>query len=221
MARVAKSADNIQVFRGSKPKMDVFAANSGIGCCDPGLDPAYDKLAERTRFDNALAHSNPTGANDKYRFPGGNGFDSDRAAILAHINAVGVGAEISVIAIPTYAFLTGVGLHIAAEEPGLTFNLVTRNGLGLPASQVIQVAAAAGALPCEITRTQTVGSLTGFGALGTDLFRDIFARDGDGEFALEADELILVVATMPVDPVVGLFDITVAASYDVIHRAEQ
>jgi hypothetical protein len=221
MARVAKSVNNIQVFRGSRPKMDVFSANSGIGCCDPGLLPEYDKLAERTRFDNALAHSNPTGANDKYRFPSGNGFDSDRAAIINHINTVGVGATISVLAVPTYAFVTGIGVHVEAEEPGLTFNIITRNGLALPNDSVIQVAAAAGALPCEVTRTQSAGSLAGFGALGTDLFRDIFAREANGSFALEADEIILQVATIPVDPVVGLFDITVALSYDVIHRAEQ
>lgn len=223
MARVAKDADNIQVFRGSLPKPDVFALNSGAGCCGSGLDPAYDKLAERTRFDNALAHSNPLGANDKFRFPGGNGFESYRNEILAHINAVGVGAQISVLAIPTYAFVFGVGVHVAAEEAGLTFNLITRNGLALPDDVLIQVAAAAGAEPCTITRTQTVGSLAGFGALGTDLFRDIFALETGGEgFALEADELILEVATMPASGiVVGTFDLTVAANYHVIHRAEQ
>lgn len=223
MARTAKSANNIQVFRGSKGKPDVFTENSGAGCCGTGLDTAYDKLGERTRFDNALAHSNPTGANDKYMFPGGNGFSGEKSAILAHINDIGVGATISVLAIPTYSFVTGVGVHIAAEELGLTFDLITRNGLVIPdAASPIEVATAPGLTGCEVVRTQTVGDFVGFGALGNNLFIDIFGRDGTGSFSLEADELILRVATMPASGIVlGEFDITVSVSYDVIHRAER
>ena len=227
MARVAKSPDNIQVFRGSRPKADVFALNSGAGCCDPGLDPSYDKLAERTRFDNALAHSNPTGANDKFRVPYGNGFSGDRDAIIAHINRVGVGAQISVLAIPTYAFVKGVGVHIAAEEPGLTFALITRNGLALPSDYQVSVAAAQGDGACDIVRTpdEDFGEGTAFdsfGALSTNLFVDIFATSANGEFSLEADELILEVLTMPAGGIVnGTFDLTVSVNYDVIHRAEQ
>lgn len=223
MARTAKAANNIQVFRGSLPKPDVFAENSGAGCCgDPGLSPAYDKLAERTRFDNALAHSNPMGANDKYTVPTGFGFNGDSRAIVDHINAFGVGATISVLAIPTYAFVTGVGIHIAAEEVGLTFDLITRNGLVLPADAVIQVETAAGTTSCDVTRTQTVGDYLAFGALGINLFIDIFGYEGGGgSFSLEADELMLRVASMPAGPVAGTFDITVSANYEVIHRAEQ
>lgn len=224
MARTAKAANNIQVFRGSLPQPDVFSANSDAGCCsNPGLNPAYDKLAERTRYDNALAHSNPLGANDKYRVPTGFGFNGDSRAIIDHINAEGVGATISVLAIPTYAFVSGVGIHIAAEEAGLTFDLITRNGLVLPGDAVIQVAAEAGATSCEITRTQSVGDYLAFGALGTSLFIDIFGYEGGGgSFALEADELILRVASMPASGIVsGLFDITVSTNYEVIHRAEQ
>jgi hypothetical protein len=224
MARNAKADDNIQVFRGSLPKPDVFALNSGTGCCGSGLSVSYDKLAERTRFDNALAHSNPLGANDKYRFPGGNGFSDERAAIIAHINQFGVGAQISVLAIPTYAFVKGIAVHVGAEESGLTFNLITRNGLAIPAAQEIQVATAAGTGgSCDVTRTQTAPAtpFVGFGALGVNLFIDLFSYDGAGVFSLEADELILEVATMPADPVVGLFDLTVAVNYEVLNRAEQ
>ena len=242
MARNAKSADNIQVFRGSRPKADVFTSNAGIGCCGP-VDFDYDKLGERVRFDNGLKHLSPSGGVERYRFPGGNGFSDDRAAIINHINAVGVGAEISVIAIPTYAFVTGVGVHIESEEAGLTFDLVTRNGLVLPvgytptldlvadpdevdmvANAPIKITAVADAsAPCAVTRTQAAGSFSGFGALGdNDLFIDIFGRNGNGSFALEADELILRVASMPASgKVSGMFDLTVSASYDVIHRAEQ
>ena len=93
----------------------MFTSNAGIGCCGP-VDFDYDKLGERVRFDNGLKHLSPSGGVERYRFPGGNGFSDDRAAIINHINAVGVGAEISVIAIPTYAFVTGVGVHIESEE---------------------------------------------------------------------------------------------------------
>ena len=226
MARTPKAANNIQVFRGTRPSEDVFSKNANSGCCGTGTQTEHDKLAGRTRFDNALAHSNPTGANDKFVVPYGDGFADARTNMINHINTFGVGAQISVLAIPTYAFVTGVGVHIAAQEAGLTFNLITRNGLVLPATAVIIVDAAAADAGCEVERTQTAGtiaSFAGFGALGTDvLFRDIFGREGQGEFSLEADELILEVATVPAGGlVVGEFDITVSVSYDVIHRAEQ
>ena len=59
MARTPKSANNIQVFRGSLPPADVFAQNAGADCCGGGTTVEHDKLGARTRFSNALAHSNP------------------------------------------------------------------------------------------------------------------------------------------------------------------
>lgn len=225
MARTPKAADNLQVFRGSLSKPDVFAQNANDGCCPSTVDVTYDKLGERVRFDNALAHLNPIGANEKFNVPTGNGFSADyRRAIVDHINAFGVGATISVIAIPTYAFVTGVNVHIAAEEPGLTFNLITRNGLVLPTTAVHVVEAAGSVEGCSIDRTDTAGdetSFAGFGALDGNLFIDIFGRSGESEFSLEADELILEVATIPTDPVSGLFRIEVAVSYEIINRAER
>ena len=233
MARTPKAAGNLQVFNGSLPKPDVFAQNSGSGCCG-NADVNYDKLGERVRFDNGLAHLNPTGGVDRFSVPGGNGFSGVSREIIDHINAVGVGATISVLAIPTYAFLTGVGVHVAAEEAGLTFNLITRNGLVIPTAWAATIEAEAGDAGCSIDRTITVhdpgdgetpvpfAGFTGFGALGTNLFVDIIGRNGNGEFSLEADELILQVATMPASGKVnGTFDIKVTASYDVVNRAEQ
>lgn len=246
MARNDKLSPGIQVFRGSRPRQDVFAANHGTGCCS-GTSIDFDKLAQRTRFDNALAHSNPTGANDKFSFPYGDGFADTAENVIKLINDEGVGAHISVLAIPTYAFVTGVGIHIEAEEPGLTFDLVTRNGLvipgtrsagatlpvtdgqngetvTLPAKGSVNVVTAEVTAGCDILRTATPGSsasFAGFGALGNNTFIDIFGRDGDGEFSLEADEIALRVATMPASgKVTGDFKITVSVSYDVIHRAE-
>ena len=63
MAINPKSADNIQVYRGALPAMDVFAQNSGAGCCAPNVTSDYDKLGTVVHFDNALAHLNPKGAN--------------------------------------------------------------------------------------------------------------------------------------------------------------
>lgn len=222
MAWTNKAANELQVFRGSKPKADVFLKDAilGAGCCPSGLTVDYDKLARRVRFDNGLSHLNPLGGNEKFHVPEGDGFSSSRSEIVAHINEFGVGARIAVIAIPTFAFLTGVGIHIEAEEPGLTFNLVTRNGLALPNDSVIQVVSSGDA--CAPTRVQTVGSLAGFGDLPANaLSVDIFAREAVGMFALESDELVLEVAAMPAEPVTGAFSIRVSASYQLIDRAEQ
>lgn len=224
MARAAKLANGIQVFRGSRPRQDVFAANIGDGCCNAdSVD--YDKLGFRTRFDNSLAHSNPTGATDKFVFPYGDGFSDTRNKIIQHINDVGVGARISILTVPTSAFVTGISVYIDAEEPGLTFNLITRNGLVLP-NAVVQVVSTASAGGCEFTRTAVAGNLAsfaGFGAVGVgNVSREIIGRDGDGQYSLEADEIALHVASVPGGgvPVTGTFRITVSVSYDVIHRAE-
>lgn len=233
MARTPKSEDNIQVFRGGFPRPDVFALNANSGCCPGGAELTYDKLPNRVRFDNGLNHMSPLGGNEKVSVPqAADGFANYERDIIAHINAVGVGAEVSLIAIPTYAFLTGVGVRIEADEPGLTFLLKTRNGLVLPA-QHYRVSATGE--DCAVTRTLEVGEvadpdaeppvvgdnyLSGFGQLGTARFIDIFARSGQGNFSLEADEIILEVLTMPSDNIVtGAFRLEVSASYEVINRA--
>lgn len=244
MARNARLDKGIQVFRGSRPRQDVFAVNSGSGCCDSIGDTSYDKLAERTRFDNGLLHSNPIGGNDKFNVPYGDGFADARDSIVRAINEGGVGTHISVLAIPTYAFVTGIGIHVSAEEPGLTFDLVTRNGLVLPGAAAasvlpvtggsetvsvpngsVTVVTATATTACEITRTLATGSeasFEGFGALGSAAFIDIFGRDGQGQFSLEADEIALRVATMPAGGIVnGEFNIKIAVSYEMIHRAER
>ena len=224
MARNPKDAENLQVFRGSLSKPDVFSANAGDGCCGTGTQVTFDKLGIRTRFDNALAHSNPLGANDKYRLPYGNGFDVSSEEIIAHINEFGAGASISVLAIPTYAFVTGVAVHTYAEEEGLAFELVTRNGLVLPDDflQLVTVAAGPGGSLCDVTRTAAAGAYTAVGILPDGALNStLIGRSALGEFSLEADELILRVVSMPASGVVnGTFDIEVAVSYEVVKRAE-
>lgn len=222
MAREDKLSPGIQVFRGSRPRQDVFAANAGAGCCGSSAVVDYDKLADRTRFDNALAHTNPLGGVDRFEFPFGDGFQDTRSNIIKGINENGVGFHISVLAVPTYAFVTGVSVHIEADEPGLSFDLVTRNGLALPTKVVKEVTSEVE--DCTVTRSAEDGDASnfeGFGDLGSANAIDIFGRDGDGEFSLEADEIALKVASMPANgKVSGQFAIRVSVAYEVISRAE-
>lgn len=227
MARTAKAANNIQVFLGSKPRPDVFMENAGIGCCDqPSFN--YDKLGARVRFDNALAHLNPSGANDKWEFRYGR--EQETKDIVNHINEHGVGASVSVLVIPTYAFVSGVGIHVYGAEEGLAFNLTTRNGLDLTQGTAIKVTAKGTGAECEVQRVREdltaddAGKLIGSLA-PDDLFTDIFILPDEttkGAFSLEADEIILTVASMPASGKIdGTFGIKVAVNYDIINRAER
>lgn len=226
MAFKDKLKPGVQIFRGSKPKQDIYAKHVGDGCCGNGSSADYDKLGTVTRADNSLTHLNPASFNSKLLAPYGNGVETDRNEIVRGINEKGVGFHISVLAIPTYAFLTGVGIHIEASEPGLAFALVTRNGLELPTDCVKIVTASVGDGDCEVKRDLADGdasTLENFGTLGpNDSMIDIFARDaGCGKFSLESDELALKVVSMPASGrITGSFRITVAANFDVINRAE-
>jgi hypothetical protein len=220
MARIDKSPKSLQVFRGSKPKADVFARTAG-DCCAPTAESTYDKLGCRVRFDNSTAHENPTGANEKFHFQKQRFPVEPLAAQVAHLNKQGVGGQLSILTIPTYAFVTGVGIAVFAEEPGLTFKLVTRNGLALPAAVEFKVDVAGDS--CCPTRTKAAGAIAApFGDLATGVTEQyIFGRDANGEFSLEADEIMLEVVTMPTSSVIaGDFDVLVSVSYDIINRAE-
>lgn len=259
MTRVAKDSKNIQVFRGGNPRPSVFEKHAGIGCCASNVTMIADKLPDVLHFDNGLNHLNPTGGNEKYDFPNGSvsGGFSDFNDIVAHINEYKVGAQVSVIAIPNYAFVTGVSVKVYAEESGLTFNLKTRNGLKLPADVVKVVTTqpdpnatcqlqrtlvdtnnmkfngsgsgnaslTTGAVSVTVNTTQATAdrsAFSGFGALDGKIYKDILGRSGNGEFALEADEIIVEVASMPTSGKVnGKFGFTVAVSYDMIDRAER
>lgn len=226
MAIAAKSADNMQVFRGSRPAADVFAQNAGVGCCDTGSVVVHDKLAPVVHFDNALAHLNPVGANEKFRLnrmvPG----------VVDHINAIGVGAQISVIAIPTGAIMRAVAVRVDGEDTGLVFELKTRNGLALPLSTaagvVMGVDVDAGAAACD-PATRAVAAIVGatawegIGPLGSHNQVDrvgLYPAASLVAYSLESDELMLEVTAMPAGGIInGDFDITVSALYDIALRA--
>lgn len=221
MAREIKDPLNLQVFRGSLPRADVFSANAGVGCC-PTTQVQYDKLGARVRFDNALAHSNPTGANDKWMFRHGTQA-GDTSLILDHLNDNGVGASVSVLVIPTFAFVKGIGIKIQAMEEGVTFNLKTRNGLDIEAGEFLVVDTGHDG-SCISTHVLSTGTFEGFGELPEDVVvRDIFFIPNEtplGNFSLEADELILELASVPAEGIIkGEFLIDVAVSYEIINRA--
>lgn len=225
MARNPKADKNIQLFRGSRTRLGVVKDMLGSDCCgENAIDLAHDKLADRVHFSNGLAHSNPTQANDKWAFPG-TGLDFNDREVIDHINRVGVGAQISVLVIPTYAFLNKLSVAVLNSEPGLTFTLKTRNGLNLTPDRSISVSVEAGDGDCEVTRVQGTTAITApFGALTDDELQHYrFGVYDNGKFSLEAEEIIVEVVTMPTlngGKVIGDFNFQVAVNYEVVQRAE-
>jgi hypothetical protein len=214
-------AKELQIFKGSRSKADVFA-RSDASCCGTTVMPVYDKLDCRVRFDNGLAHLNPTGGNEKFHFQKQRFEVEPKQAQIAHLNAKGVGAQLAVITIPTFAFVTGVSVVVLAEEAGATFRLRTRNGLVIPSTVGIKVDVSGDS--CCPTRTQGAFNLatTAWGALPVGVTEQyMFNRNGAGEFSLEADEILVEVVTMPASGAfLGEFDFIVSVNYDVQNRAE-
>lgn len=231
MARTAfDPATMLQVFRGSKQPLGVFAKHAGSGCCGTSFSVGFDRLADVVHGPNSHTHLNPVSYNDKYMVPMGpvgGTLENDRDEIVSFINAVGVGAKIGIICIPNFAFVTDISVRIEAEEPGLTFNLKTRNGLALPSKKVITVKTTRSednvcVLERDATDSTAANAFNGFGKMDDNVFIDIFGRDGDGVFTAEADEIMLEVASMPVGKkVVGNFRVIVAVNYSICDRAER
>jgi hypothetical protein len=218
MARTPKAADNMQIFRGSLARPDVFALAASEGCCPGGTQVTHDKLAQVAHFDNALSHLNPLGGNEKVTFPDTQ-WDRDRQAIIDWINEHGVGASFSVALLPTYSWFTDLSVLVLAQEAGLTFDVITRNGASLPSGQSVMVTATGST--CNVTRTQEEGgNFTGIGALAEGELHVLHIARDEGNFVLEADEVILQVATMPAGGVVtGTFRLQIGVSYHVNARA--
>lgn len=231
MARTAfDPATMLQVFRGSKQPLGVFAKHAGSGCCGTSFSVGFDRLADVVHGPNSHTHLNPVSYNDKYMVPMGpvgGTLENDRDEIVSFINAVGVGAKIGIICIPNFAFVTDISVRIEAEEPSLTFNLKTRNGLALPSKKVITVKTTRSednvcVLERDATDSTAANAFNGFGKMDGNVFIDIFGRDGDGVFTAEADEIMLEVASMPASKkIVGNFRVVVAVNYSICDRAER
>lgn len=220
MARNAMSALALQLFRGGLNKLSLWAEHIGGACCDPAVTPRIDRLNPTINPENANVHTNPYGHRDYWHF--GTLADSIRDQIVRHINTAGVGAQLEVMVIPTFALLNTVRVDVLAEEAGLTFELKTRNGTVLPTGQLINVLETEGGDGCgEVSRVQAAGAYTGLGALsGATRSYTMGVSDIGGEFALEADVLILEVTGLPAGGVVGYFDIQVHANYTAPGRSE-
>lgn len=232
MARNSMGAKALQLFRGGLNKLSLWAEHIGGACCDPAVTPKIDRLSPTVNPENANIHTNPFGHRDYWHF--GTLHDSLREQIIRHINTEGVGAQLEVMILPTFSLLNAVRVDVLAEETGLAFTLKTRNGTALPGTtafpgegaeisgQLIKVTETEGGSGCgEVTRVQSVGAYTGIGALGgaTRTYMMGVAGQG-GEFALEADVLILEVTALPVGGVIGHFDIQVHATYTAPGRSE-
>lgn len=213
MARNPKPTNALQSFRGGRNRLGVWAKHAEGECCQPGVVLDIDRLPPTVQWENANIHTSPLGGrNPTWRF--GELQSGDKEAIIDHINAVGVGAIIELQAIPTFAFVTGVSVSTFAEEVGLAFEVITRNGTPLPADQVILVEEQDAGGCGETTRTLV--TTTGLGAVGTlnGATRSYtIAVSGAGEFALEADVIALRVTSVPTGGVAGHFDLAVDLSY--------
>jgi hypothetical protein len=127
------------------------------------------------------------------------------------LNEKGVGAQLEIIVIPTFSLTHTIHTVTLVEEAGLVFKLVTRNGTVLPSGQEIKVLETDSGDGCgEVARVQSAANKDSIGPLeGASRVHNLFVSDQGGEFALEADVLVLEVVSVPAGGVVGTFDIRV------------
>lgn len=222
MARVAKSPKAHQSFRGGLNDLskNPWLQNIGNGCCEAAPVIENDRLNATINPENALVHSRPFGNRLHWRFSELD--DTTRRQIVGHINKVGVGAQLEVIVIPTFGFVHSIHTVTLAEESGLVFELKTRNGTLIPSGQLIKVSETDSGDGCgEVARVQGEADPADIGPLeGASRVHNFFVADNGGEFALEADVIILEVLSLPADGVVGSFDIMVHSTTVAAGRSE-
>ena len=222
MARVAKDAKAKQVFKGGLNDLskNPWIQQLGNGCCEvaPAID--QDRLNATIHSENSLVHTRPMGHRDYWQFSEHD--DTTRRQIVKHLNDNGVGAILEILVVPTFAFLQSVHVVAMAEEAGLEFEVVTRNGTVLPSGQLIKVSETDGADGCgEVGRVQAAGDLAAVGLLnGASRVHTIAVSDQGGEFALEADVIQLKVKSLPAGGVKGAFDMRVHITYFAVGRSE-
>lgn len=222
MARTAKSAKAVQLFRGGLNDLskNPWIQNLGNGCCEVAPTVDQDRLNPTINPENALVHTRPFGNRDHWQF--GEHDDTTRRNIVRHINEKGVGAQLEVLVLPTFSLLHTVHVVTLAEETGLVFELKTRNGTTIPDGQKIKVSETDGGEGCgEVARVQGAADETTLGELGAaHREHNLFVSGQGGEFVLEADVLILEVKSLPADGVKGNFDIRIHANYVAPGRSE-
>lgn len=221
MAQNAMSAKALQLFRGglNDVSLNPWVQNLGGECCNPAIPVVQDRLNPTINAENALVHTAPAAHKDYWHFR--DLADSRRQKVVDHLNAQGVGGQLEVLLVPTFAFLTALHVVVMAEETGFTFDVVTRNGVTLPAT-VIKVTETDAANGCgAVGRVQAVGAWTNVGALGGGHRVHLVGQNAAGTgFSLDSDVLILQAKTLPAGGVKGYFDVAVYATYDNVGRSE-
>lgn len=222
MARVPKSENAKQLFKGGLNSLskNPWIQQLGNGCCEvaPAID--QDRLNPTVNPENALVHTRPFGNRDYWQYSEHD--DTTRRQIVAHINDIGVGAQLEIIVVPTFSLLYSVHVVAMAEEAGLVFELKTRNGTALPDGQEIKVLETDSGNGCgEVARVEDAADAAVLGPLeGASRVHNLFVSGQGGEFALNADVLILEVVAVPAEPVKGYFDLRVHANYVAPGRSE-
>lgn len=222
MSLIPKGPKAHQLFRGGLNDLskNPWLQNIGNGCCEPSFAVDQDRLNATINPENALVHTRPFGNRDHWQF--GEHDDTTRRNIVKHLNTHGVGAQLEIIVVPTFSLLYSVHTVTLAEEAGLVFELKTRRGTALPSGQLIKVSETDSGNGCgEVSRVQAEADPANIGPLeGASRVHNLFVSDIGGEFALDADVLILEVASLPADGVKGFFDLRVHANYVAPGRSE-
>lgn len=222
MARVAKSVKAKQVFRGGLNDLskNVWVQNLGNGCCETAPSVDQDRLPPTVNPENSLVHTRPYGNRDYWQFSEFAG--TDRGRMVKWLNDNGVGAQLEVMVIPTFSLLSTVSITTFAEETGLVFELKTRNGTLLPSGQKIKVLETDSGDGCgEVSRVKSAADEGSIGPLeGASRVHNLFVSDKLGEFALDADVLILEIVSLPAGGIVGAFDLRINANYVAPGRSE-
>lgn len=217
-----KGPKALQVFRGGLNDLskNPWLQHIGNGCCEPTHKVDQDRLNRTINPENALIHSRPFGNRLHWWFSEHD--DSTRRNIVKHINDNGVGAQIEIIVIPTFAFVHSIHTVTLVEEAGLVFELKTRNGTLIPSGQKIKVEETDGADGCgEVSRVLGAADETAIGELnGASRVHNFFVADNGGEFALDSDVIILEVKSLPAGGVKGTFDILVHSTTVAAGRSE-
>lgn len=225
LVRNPLTADNYQAFRGGYNRLSgqVEAELRG-SCCEPEVIARKDRLPARMHFENALAHENPNGANQKWDFQK----YAYKSEVIRHLNDHLAGAKVGVMALPTYALVTAFGISVGTLPEGFSFKLTSRNGTLDNVTGTLYKVSLTGELcspnrALDTTANQDLASMVIPAPTGTDHVRTDYVFVPDKPiFLAQADEVTLAVETVATAGSVSQaeFDFVIGANYDVVIRAE-
>jgi len=212
--------NTLQMFAGGRRNLDVFARTLGKGTCDCDvIGVAQDRLVNPLQFDRGLSHLSPSGGRETFFF-GNHQQKVLNLELKAHLNRVGVGALVEIIAIPTGSVITGLSVGVYSMDDGLKFALKTRNGANLPATgQKFSVPKEG----CPLDITAVAASATALQniiapAAANQSEHFVYAGYTNAVLNGNADVLVMELVTMPTSGIVTDFNIIVDLSYDTLLR---